>query len=52
MVQHLVAFHNLLLDIIGLQKPVMKFVRRDGLDGAQNPMQIPGEVGISWSFKN
>ena len=38
--EHLVTFHKLLFDVIGFQHPMIKPVCRDGLDSAQNTMQV------------
>lgn len=46
-VEHLVAFENLLFNIIGFQQPVIGFVAGDGFDSAQNAGQIAGPPVIS-----
>ncbi len=44
--EHLVTFHKLLFDVAGFQHPVVKFISRDGLDSAQNTMQVSTQIFI------
>ena len=44
--EHLVTFHKPLFDVVGLQQPMIKFVGRDGLDSAQNTMQVSAQIVI------